>query len=169
MPIKRRQLNAHAWIFCNEFPWASRCLLAGEWGAVMRVRLGVRRILISLDGMRWANVLHQFLLKLGDSQSEHFVRFINSPAHSSYLIKIFLAKQGFSLIRQLPYSSDMAPCDFWLFPKLKVPLKISGFESRIKICRMRLQNWTLLKKDPFRSIFDSGRTGGLSVWRRKGA
>jgi len=34
-----------------------------------------------------------------------------------------LAKHNITLIRQAPYSPDMAPCDFWLFPKLKMPLK----------------------------------------------
>jgi len=39
----------------------------------------------------------------------------------------------------------MAPCDFWLFPKLKIPLKGKRFESREDI----MQNATdLLKKIP---------------------
>jgi hypothetical protein len=33
-----------------------------------------------------------------------------------------------------PYSPDMAPCDFWLFPKLKKPLKGSRFDSREDSC-----------------------------------
>jgi transposase len=54
----------------------------------------------------------------------------NAPAHSSHLIQSFLAKHGISVVRQAPYSPDMAPCDFWLFPKLKGPLKGSRFDSR---------------------------------------
>jgi len=54
----------------------------------------------------------------------------NAPAHSSHLIQGFLAKHNIPLIRQAPYSPDMAPCDFWLFPKLKMPLKGTRFESR---------------------------------------
>src|SRR5215469_956222 len=46
----------------------------------------------------------------------------NAPAHSSHLIQIFLAKHGIPVVRQPPYSPDMAPCDFWLFPKLKTAL-----------------------------------------------
>jgi transposase len=41
-----------------------------------------------------------------------------------------LAKHGIPLVRQAPYSPDMAPCDFWLFLKLKRPLKGSRFDSR---------------------------------------
>jgi hypothetical protein len=39
------------------------------------------------------------------------------------LIQGFLAKDNIALIRQAHYSTDMASCDFWLFPKLKMPLK----------------------------------------------
>jgi transposase len=55
-------------------------------------------------------------------------------AHSSHLIRCFLAKHGIPVVRQAPYSPDMAPCDFW-FPKLKRPLKGSRFDSREDIMR----------------------------------
>ncbi|PNF28929.1 hypothetical protein B7P43_G18064 [Cryptotermes secundus] len=42
----------------------------------------------------------------------------------------FLAKHGIPQVRQAPYSPDMAPCDFWLFPRLKTPLKGSRFDNR---------------------------------------
>ena len=35
--------------------------------------------------------------------------------HSDY----FWAKNQTPVVRQAPYSPDMAPCDFWPFPKLK--------------------------------------------------
>ncbi|PNF38778.1 hypothetical protein B7P43_G12822, partial [Cryptotermes secundus] len=47
----------------------------------------------------------------------------NAPAHSSHLIQGFLAKHGILQVRQAPYSPDMAPSDFWLFPRVKTPLK----------------------------------------------
>jgi transposase len=53
----------------------------------------------------------------------------NAPAHSSHLIQSFLAKHGIPVVHQAPYSLDMAPCDFWLFPKLKRPLKGSRFDN----------------------------------------
>jgi transposase len=40
-----------------------------------------------------------------------------------------MAKHGIPVVRQAPYSPDMAPCDFWLFPKLKRPLKGSCFDT----------------------------------------
>jgi hypothetical protein len=59
----------------------------------------------------------------------------NASAHSSNLIQSFLAKHSIPVVRQAPYSLDMAPCDFWLFPKLKRPLKGSHFVSCEDIIR----------------------------------
>ena len=47
----------------------------------------------------------------------------NAPAHCTHVIKGFLAKDNMALVQQPPYSPDLAPCDFWLFPKLKTTLK----------------------------------------------
>ena len=35
----------------------------------------------------------------------------------------FLAKKFISVVPQPPYSPDLSPCDFFLFPKLKIHLK----------------------------------------------
>ena len=53
----------------------------------------------------------------------------STPAHSSQLIQTFLVKHNIPVVRQAPYSPDMAPCDFWLFPHLKMQLKRTRFES----------------------------------------
>jgi hypothetical protein len=36
---------------------------------------------------------------------------------------VFLAKNSITKLDHPPYSPDLAPCDFWLFPKLKNALK----------------------------------------------
>jgi hypothetical protein len=46
------------------------------------------------------------------------------------MIQSFLAKHGIPVVHQAAYSPDMTPCDFWLFPNLKRPLKGSRFDSR---------------------------------------
>ncbi|UYV69042.1 DAAM2 [Cordylochernes scorpioides] len=47
----------------------------------------------------------------------------NAPAHTSLLVREFLAKNNTLMMPQQPYSPDLAPCDFFLFPKLKRPMK----------------------------------------------
>jgi len=51
----------------------------------------------------------------------------NVPAHSAALMHAFLGKRHIAQVCQPPYSPDLAPCDFWLFPKLKSPLKVRRF------------------------------------------
>ena len=41
----------------------------------------------------------------------------NAPAHTSHLVQQFLAKHGTAQLQQQPYSSDLAPCDFFPIPK----------------------------------------------------
>jgi hypothetical protein len=53
----------------------------------------------------------------------------NTPSHSSFLVRDFLAKHATTVLPQPPYSPDLAPADFFLFPKLKSKLKGCRFES----------------------------------------
>ena len=43
----------------------------------------------------------------------------NEPVHNSILVIDYLTKMGIKTVRHRPYSRDLAPCDFWLFPKLR--------------------------------------------------
>ena len=38
---------------------------------------------------------------------------------NSILVTDYLTKMGIKTLPQPPYSPDLAPCDFWLFPKLR--------------------------------------------------
>ena len=43
----------------------------------------------------------------------------NSPVHSFILVTDYLRKMGIKTVPQPPDSPDLAPCDIWLFPKLR--------------------------------------------------
>ena len=43
----------------------------------------------------------------------------NAPVHNSILVTDYLTKMGIKTVPHRPYSPDLAPCDFWLFPKLR--------------------------------------------------
>jgi len=47
----------------------------------------------------------------------------NAPAHAVLLTRRFLTSNNMSVVPHPPYSPDLAPCDFFLFPKLKMKLK----------------------------------------------
>ena len=51
------------------------------------------------------------------------------PLLHHVLCRIFLAKHQITQVTWPPYSPDLVPCDFWLFPKLKSPLKGKRFQT----------------------------------------
>ncbi|XP_054711202.1 replication initiator 1-like [Uloborus diversus] len=53
----------------------------------------------------------------------------NAPAHNALSVKKFLANHNIPILDHPPYSPDLAPCDFFLFPKVKSALKGTRFES----------------------------------------
>lgn len=54
---------------------------------------------------------------------------VNALAHTAIIIRQYLAKKGVTVLEHPPYSPDLAPADFWLFPKLKVALKGQFFDD----------------------------------------
>lgn len=53
----------------------------------------------------------------------------NAPAHSALTIRQFLASRQVATLDHPPYSPDLAPSDFFLFPKLKSALKGNHFDD----------------------------------------
>ena len=43
----------------------------------------------------------------------------NAPVHNSIVVTDYLTKMRIKVVPRPPYSPDLAPCDFWLFPKLR--------------------------------------------------
>ena len=43
----------------------------------------------------------------------------NAPVHNSILVTDYLSKMSIKTVPHSPYSPDVGPCDFWLFPKLR--------------------------------------------------
>ena len=52
-----------------------------------------------------------------------------APCHTAVSINEFLDEKSISVFPQPPYSPDLSPCDFFLFPWLKNHLKGRHFET----------------------------------------
>jgi hypothetical protein len=52
-----------------------------------------------------------------------------APAHNALSVKQFLANHNINVLEHQPCSPDLAPCDFYLFPKIKSVLKGTHFLS----------------------------------------
>ena len=53
----------------------------------------------------------------------------NAPVHNSILVTDYLTKMVIKTVPHRPYSPDLAPCDFCLFPKLKEKLRGCRYET----------------------------------------
>jgi hypothetical protein len=53
----------------------------------------------------------------------------NAPAHNALSVKQFLANKNITGLKHPPYSPDLAPCDFYLFPKFKSVFEGTHFMS----------------------------------------
>ena len=53
----------------------------------------------------------------------------NAPAHNALSIRQFLAENNIAVLEQPPYLPDLAPCDFFLFLKLKGVIKGTHFQD----------------------------------------
>jgi len=51
----------------------------------------------------------------------------NGPCHTAVSINEFLSEKSIPVVPQPPYSPDLSPCDFFLFPRLKNHLKWRHF------------------------------------------
>ena len=55
--------------------------------------------------------------------SEWFLLHDNAPPHNAAIVKKFLANRNVAVLHHPPYSPNLAPADYFLFPKFKFPLK----------------------------------------------
>ena len=79
-------------------------------------------------------------------------------AHSCInLCRVFWVKHQITQVTQPHYSQDLAPCNFWLFPKLKSPLKGKRFQIINEI-----------QEDTMGQLMTIGRTWGPKVPTLKG-
>ena len=75
-------------------------------------------------------LIYIFIIKNYSSKSGqwHFHQ-DNALVFNSILVTDYLTKMGIKTVPQPPYSPDLAPCDFCLFPKLKEKLKGCRYET----------------------------------------
>ena len=69
------------------------------------------------------------------------------------LIRSDLAKRQTSVVPRPPYSPDLAPADFFLFPKLKTTLKGRHFQSIDEIQENAIRELRAITESEFQDAF----------------
>jgi hypothetical protein len=68
-------------------------------------------------------------------------------------VQQFLTKKSIPVITQPPYSPDLAPSDFWLFPTLKMGLKGMRFATIEDIKSNATAELRMVPKEAFHRCF----------------
>lgn len=77
----------------------------------------------------------------------------NLPAHFALPEKVFLAKHSISVLYHLPYSTDVAFRDFYLFIKIKSEPNETRFDSVESVKAKAAYTLTKLTKEDFQYCF----------------
>lgn len=77
----------------------------------------------------------------------------NAPAHAAISVRQFLAKNNMTPLPHAPYSPDLAPCDFFLFPRMKRDMKGQRFDDVEAVKKKTRQELSAITTDEFEKCF----------------
>ncbi|UYV65437.1 hypothetical protein LAZ67_3004385 [Cordylochernes scorpioides] len=107
------------------------------------------------DGVDWKGLVHYEIVPEGQTINQHYyldvlrslreavrqkrpekwhkknclLHHYNARPHTAVTVQLYLAEHGIALLPQPPYSPDIAPNDFFFYPKIKKVLKGRRFDS----------------------------------------
>ena len=87
------------------------------------------------------------------------------PAYASLLIRSYLAKYQTSVVLHPHYSADLAPADFFLFPKIKTSLKGRRFQTIEKFQENAIREMRAITNCAFQETFQQWK----KRWERSSA
>jgi hypothetical protein len=85
--------------------------------------------------------------------SGFILHYDNAPCHMSLLVQQFLSNKNVTVFPHPPYSPDLALCDFWLFPRVKMTMKGKHSESIQDIEGATTAQLKTLMKEDFQNCF----------------
>jgi histone-lysine N-methyltransferase SETMAR len=91
----------------------------------------------------------------------------NTPAHKALSVKKYLAKRNIPVMEHPPYSPDLSPSDFFLFPKIKSALKGTRFEFVDAVKAKATQLLKSITQDELQHCFQQ-RKIRMERWRDRG-
>ena len=77
----------------------------------------------------------------------------NTSSHKCEVVKSFLASENVKVLNHPPYSPDLSPCVFFLFPRLKKMLSGNKYTSRSSLGSAICQCLQQIPKEDYLSAF----------------
>lgn len=78
----------------------------------------------------------------------------NAPSHSALAVREFLAEKHITVLPHPPYSPDLAPCDFFIFPKMKKGMKGHHFGSVDNVQGATTQALKVIPLEDFQGCYE---------------
>ena len=129
MECFRRLFDHLAWIKHQFLSGIRESRKAGNLWGMMRGVGGVRKSThqswlakgLGLGLLCWGfkGVQEEILPEEASKSGQWHFHLDNTPVYNSIPVTDYLTKMGINTVPHRPYSQDLAPCDFWLFPKLR--------------------------------------------------
>jgi len=113
----------------------------------------------TINSEYYCEVLRTFLRHLRDKRPEKIqngwlLHQDNARPHTSKFTSEFMESKGIKTLYHAPYSPDLAPCDFFLFPKLKKAMAGRRFDTKTEL-KVAVQGvLTDLSKEGFLHVFE---------------
>lgn len=86
----------------------------------------------------------------------------NARPHTSFVTTAAIAHMGWSVVPHPPYSPDLAPSDFHLFPSMKESLRGKSFDNLDEV-KNAIKEWVRQRDEEF---FQSGFSSWIKRWRK---
>ena len=97
-----------------------------------------------------------------------FLHHDKASSHTALVLRDHFIKNSTHIVPQPPYSPDLTPCDFWLFPKLKRPLRGHHFDTIEEIQAESKKASKAIPEIEFNKCFDDWKNVGISALYREG-
>jgi len=91
----------------------------------------------------------------------------NAPPHTSLVVREFLTNNNMTTVPHSAYSPDLVPCDFYMFPKLKLRVKEQRFVSIEEIQAQSQQVLNMQTPADFNDCFQKCKITGIVVYKPK--
>jgi histone-lysine N-methyltransferase SETMAR len=113
----------------------------------------------TVNGQFYLGVMEQLLKQIHHvrpefhNSKEWFLLQDNAPAHTTGVVARFLTIKQVTVLHHTSYSPNLAPADFFLFPKLKSQLKGKRFQDISTIQANVTEQIRSILKDSFKKSF----------------
>ena len=140
--------------WCLRFSWITEVLCI--MNSFQKARPSTRSIIWAL----WDVCVKQFAKKY---------RICGQTTHNANVIREHLAKNETNTIQQPSNSPDLAPCDFFLFGRLKKPLRGTRYSTRDEVMEKSKMALMAIPQTDYKKCFEDWINAGISALQSMGS